>query len=90
MVGYELLIVVCNLGLLPPKRRKVHIVGKLRQMAHLLLAGSVVLSFYFKDIIYSVTNISFNFSSDLALPLMAACSCIALFFYVFSAKIIKG
>lgn len=88
MVCYELLIVVCNFGLFPSKRKKVHIVGKLRQAAHLLLAGLVVLSFYFKDILHSVVNISFHFSSDLALPLMAACSCIALFFYVFSAKII--
>ncbi len=91
IVGYELLIVLCNLGFLPPQKRKVHLVGKLRQAAHLLLTGLVVLSFYFKDIIFGITNINFNFPPDLALPLMAACSLVALFFYVFSAKIIiKG
>jgi len=87
IVGCEILTAVCNLILLPPQKRKVHIVGKLRQAAHLLLAGLVVLSFYFKDIIFGITNINFNFPPDLVLPLMAACSFVALFFYVFSAKI---
>ncbi len=90
MVVYELLIVLCNLILLPPQKRKVHLVGKLRQAAHLLLAGLVVLNFYFRDIIFGITNINFNFPPDLALPLMAACSFVALFFYVFSAKIIDN
>ncbi len=82
IVGFEVLTALNNLFLVTPRNRKVHIVGKLRQAAHLLLAGLVVLSFYFKDIIFGITSINFNFPPDLALPLMAFCSCAAFICYI--------
>ncbi len=86
IVAFEILTAFNNLFLIAPRNRKVHLVGKLRQAIHLLLAGFVILSFYFQDIIFNITKINFDFPLDLALPLMAACSFVALFFYVFSAK----
>ncbi|PJC70053.1 MAG: hypothetical protein CO014_00680 [Candidatus Tagabacteria bacterium CG_4_8_14_3_um_filter_41_8] len=85
IVGFEVLMVLNNLFLIAPRNRKVHIVGKLRQAAHLLLAGFVILSFYFRDIIFGITNINFNFPPTLALPLMAFCSCVAFICYIWRA-----
>lgn len=81
IVGFEILTALNNL-FLAPRSLKVHLVGKLRQAAHLLLAGLVVLSFYFRDVIFSITNLNFNFPPDLALPLMAFCSCAAFICYI--------
>ncbi len=90
IIGFELLIVIYNLALVPPQKRKVHLVGKLRQAAHLLLAGFVLLSYYFRDVIYGIAGFNFDFSITFALPLMALCSCVALICYIgstFSGKI---
>lgn len=86
IVGFELLIVIYNLALVPPPKRKVHLVGKLRQAAHLLLAGFVLLSYYFRDIIFDLTSFKFDFPIKLALPLMAACSCVAFICYLIRRK----
>jgi len=82
IAGFEILTALNNLFLIAPRNRKIHIVGKLRQAAHLLLAGFVVLSFYFRDVIFGITNINFNFPPDLTLPLMAFCSCVAFICYI--------
>ncbi len=89
IVVYEISTAVCNLVLLLSQKRKVHLVGKLRQAAHLLLAGLVILSFYFRDIIFCIVSINFNFPPGLALMLMAFFSCVALLIYVFSAISIR-
>ncbi len=82
IVGFEIMTALNNLFLVAPRKRKVHLVGKLRQAAHLLLAGFMILSFYFRDIIYSIANINFNFPPTLTLPLMAFCSCAAFICYI--------
>ncbi len=81
IAGFEILTALNNL-FIAPQNRKVHLVGKLRQAVHLLLTGFVILSFYFRDIIFGIANIKFNFPPDLALPLMAVCSCAAFICYI--------
>ncbi len=85
IVGFEILTALNNLFLIAPRNRKVRLVGKLRQAAHLFLAGLVVLSFYFKDIIFNLTSFKFDFPIKLALLLMAVCSCAAFICYIWHA-----
>lgn len=80
--GFELLTAIYNLILVPPKKRKVYLIGKMRQAGHLLLAGFVILSYYFRDVIYSIAGFDFDFSVKLALPIMAFCSCTAFVCYI--------
>lgn len=84
--GFELLTAFYNLTLVCPEKRKVLLIGKLRQAGHLLLAGFVLLSRYFQDIIYSIFRFDFNFTLESALPIMAICSCAAFICYVCRAK----
>ncbi len=89
IVSVELVAAFFNLFFTPPQKRKVHLAGKLRQAVHLFLAGLVVLSFYFRDIIFTVTGINFNFGFSSALPLMALCSFVALICYLCRASLTK-
>ena len=86
IVGFELCTAFCNFLLVPSQKRKVHYIGKLRQATHLLLAGFVILSHYFRDIIYSITGFNFDFSINLTLSLMALSSCAVFICYLFRTK----
>lgn len=76
--GIEWLIILLNLI----KRLKVHLVGKLRQAAHLLFIGLALLSIYFKDVILYVISIEFEFPLETAVAVMTFFSLIAAIFYL--------
>jgi phosphatidylglycerophosphate synthase len=61
----------------------VHLTGKLRQAAHLLICGLVIISHYFRDAVFNFADFNFVFPLELALLLMALCSSAALIIYIY-------
>ncbi len=59
----------------------VHLAGKLRQMAHLLICGLVIISHYFNDVVADLTGLNLAFPLEMALIIMALFSSVALLFY---------
>ncbi len=64
-------------------RTKVHFVGKIRQAIHLLMAGLVILSYYFRDVILSLAGINFNFPVETSLHIMFWSSFLTLCVYTY-------
>lgn len=71
-------IVIFHLLSTPTQQAKTYFLRKMRQAIHVFLFGAVLISIYFKDVVFAVFGINFNFSFELALPMMAACSALAL------------
>ena len=78
IIGAEGAIVLLNLI----KKVEVHLAGKLRQAAHLLLIGLALVDIYFKDIALSLFSVQFGLPLETTLPLMALFSVAAAGFYL--------
>ncbi|OHA14800.1 MAG: hypothetical protein A3A10_01315 [Candidatus Tagabacteria bacterium RIFCSPLOWO2_01_FULL_42_9] len=78
IVGAEGAIVFLNLI----TRIEVHLAGKLRQAAHLLLIGLALVDVYFEDIALSVFYVKFGLPLKTVLPPMALFSVAAAGFYL--------
>ncbi len=86
-IGWLLLIIAVELFTVAINccgfRTKVHFVGKIRQAIHLLMAGLVILSYYFRDVILSLAGINFNFPVETSLPIMFWSSFLTLCVYTY-------